>query len=387
MQTESKVLTPPRPDITRASTAGTSVRSWVDESARYFLIAPAILIVLLLAIFPLLVSLYLSFSRFKFVKGGFEVTYIGFKNYEKLLFGSEQRHVLGKFGDVPLIGWLIYAVVIGIMLYLLTQYARSERRTLFGLVMRLITIIFAGGLVLLGLLTLGPGGLPGTLMVTLIFVFGGVTLQYVIGLGLGLLLTQNLPGKRFFRVIFLLPMMITPVGIGFLFKMMTDTLKGPFSPAWLAAGLSDFAMLGQGDTARLAVIIGDTWQWTPFMFIILLAALEGISKETIEAALVDGANRLQMFRFIILPEVIPVSTTVILIRLIEAFKIIDMPNILTGGGPGTATESMTLQAYAGWRSGNLGESAAVAYLLLIVATFCAMVFVNFIRRRLLNWTL
>ena len=143
-------------------------------------------------------------------------------------------------------------------------------------------------------------------------------------------------------------------------------------------------MLGQGDTARIAVLIGDIWEWTPFMFIILLAAVEGVSRETIEAALVDGANRLQMFRSIIFPELIPVSTTIILIRMIEAFKIIDLPNILTGGGPGTANTSMTLQAYISWRSNDLGGSAAVAYLLLIVVTFFALVFVNFIRRRLLE---
>jgi multiple sugar transport system permease protein len=216
------------------------------------------------------------------------------------------------------------------------------------------------------------------------FVLGGVTVQYVLGLILALLLTQNLPGKRFFRVVFLLPMMITPVGIGFLFKMMTDTLKGPFSPLWRAVGLGDFSWIGQGDTARLTVIIGDAWQWTPFMFIILLAALEGVSRETIEAALVDGANGFQLFRYITLPEIIPVSTTVVLIRLIEAFKLIDMPNILTGGGPGTATETLTLQAYVGWRAGDLGGSAALAYLLLITVTFVALVFVNFVRRRLVE---
>src|SRR6185295_10656934 len=94
--------------------------------------------------------------------------------------------------------------------------------------------------------------------------------------------------------------------------------------------------------ARAAVMIGDIWQWTPFMFIILLAALEGISREQVEAALVDGAQRWQLFRYIMMPEIVPVSITVLLIRMIEAFKIIDMPNILTGGGPGTATEPMTL---------------------------------------------
>lgn len=437
MELEHQLAIPHQPKK-KKQTSGIST-SWLDNSARYVLILPAVLIVLVMAIFPLLVSLYLSFSRFKFVRGGFEITFIGLANYNKLFFGSEQRHLLGKFAPLTPLDVLVMALAIGGMLYLMYHYGRSERFRLFGLVMRVVAMIFAGGLLLMLLASLtlagwivwalcvailfyalflytktafyhplgvvvGAGiliwlaarlqtvliipnetGLPGTLGVTLLFVLGGVTLQYFLGLGLGLLLTQNLPGKRFFRVVFLLPMMITPVGIGFLFKMMTDTLKGPFSPVWIAAGLGDFAMLGQGDTARLAVVIGDTWQWTPFVFIILLAALEGISKETIEAALVDGANRFQMFRYLIVPEIIPVSTTVILIRLIESFKLIDMPNILTGGGPGTSTETLTLQAYVGWRSGDLGGSAALAYILLIVATFCALVFVNFIRRRLLDW--
>ncbi len=84
-------------------------------------------------------------------------------------------------------------------------------------------------------------GLPGTLEVTLIFVFGGVAAQYILGLFLALLVTQNLPGKRFFRVVFLLPMMMTPVGIGFLFRMLTDTLIGPIAPLWEAAGLYNFS--------------------------------------------------------------------------------------------------------------------------------------------------
>ena len=82
------------------------------------------------------------------------------------------------------------------------------------------------------------------------------------------------------------------------------------------------------------MIIGDTWQWTPFVFIVLLAALEGLDQEVREAALVDGASRWQSFRHITFPAILPVSTTIVLIRMIEGFKIIDMPNILIGGGPG-----------------------------------------------------
>ena len=133
--------------------------------------------------------------------------------------------------------------------------------------------------------------------------------------------------------------------------------------------------------ARVAVIIGDTWQWVPFVFIVLLAALESLDQEVREAAVVDGASRWQSFRHITSPAILPVVSTIVLIRLIEGFKIIDMPNILLGGGPGTATQSMSLQAYIDWNTLNLGRSAAVAYLLLILVTLVATAYVSIVRRR------
>ena len=197
----------------------------------------------------------------------------------------------------------------------------------------------------------------------------------MLGLGLALLAVQQVPWRRFFRVVFLIPLTITPVGVGYMFLMMTDTSKGPLEPIWVRPRTAELHL---GDRsrglARLAVIIGDTWQWTPFVFIVLLAALESLDQEVLEAALVDGASRWQSFRHITMPAILPVSTTIILIRLIEGFKIIDMPNILLGGGPGTATQSLTLQAYLDWNTLNLGRSAAIAYLLLILVTIVATVY-------------
>ncbi len=359
---------------------------WSDSTVRTTLLLPALLVVLFLSIFPLLVSLYLSFARVDFVRGGIVVKFVGFANYNKLLFGLDQQHLLGKQGTPSLFGWVILVVFVVTMLYLFVQYASSPRRRLFGLIMRVIAIVVATFLAWMMVSTLGEHGLPGTVAVTLIFVFVGVSIEYALGLGLAMLVTQELPGKRFFRIVFLLPMMITPVGVGFLVRMMTDTLKGPIAPFWNLIGLSTFSWADTGAGARAAVLLGDVWQWTPFMFIILLAAIEGTSREQIEAALVDGANRLQLFRYITLPQIMPVSTTLVLIRMIEAFKIIDLPNILTGGGPGTATESMTLQAYNLWRTTDLGASAAVAYLLLVLVTFVATVYVSSIRRRLVGST-
>jgi len=270
------------------------------------------------------------------------------------------------------------------MIYWLYSYTSSGKRRLFGTIFRLLAAIMTAGLVWICVSTLSDTGVPGTMVVTLIFVFVGVFFQYTIGLVLAMLLVQSLPGKRFFRVVFLLPMMITPVGVGFLFRMMTDISIGPFARVWISLGLRDYSWVETGAGARTAILIGDIWQWTPFMFIILLAALEGVSREQVEAALVDGANRLDMFRSIILPQIAPVSLTLILIRLIEAFKIIDLPSLLTGGGPGTATESLTLNAYNEWRALNLGGSAALSYLLLIFLTFVAVLFVNTVRNKIVE---
>jgi multiple sugar transport system permease protein len=356
----------------------------LDNSSRTVLLLPAILIVLFLSIFPLIVSLFLSFARVTFARGGINIDFVGFSNYQKLLFGSQQRHLLGKFSDLSPLGWAIVIGVTGIMLYWLYRYVTTKNMRIFGAFFRLIASILTVVLVWICVSTLTGDGLPGTTVVTLIFVFVGVFFQYSIGLLLALLLVQNLPGKRFFRVVFLLPMMITPVGIAFLFRMLTDTHVGPFAPIWLILGLENFSWVETAAGARAAVLIGDIWQWTPFMFIILLAALEGTSRDQLEAALVDGAKRLQIFRYVILPQIAPVSMTLILIRLIEAFKIIDIPRILTGGGPGTATETLTLHAYIEWRSPNLGGSAAVSYLLLILVTFVAVMFVNVVRQRVIE---
>lgn len=355
-----------------------------SSSPRTVLLLPAILIVLFLSIFPLIISLFLSLARVNFVRGGINIDFIGLSNYEKLLFGSQQRHLLGRFSDLSLPGLVMIAALSGVMLYWLFRYVTSQRRTVVGAFFRLIGALLTVLLVWICVSTLTGNGLPGTMVVTLIFVFAGVAIQYALGLLLAMLLVQQLPGKRFFRVVFLLPMLITPVGIAFLFRMLTDTHVGPFAPLLVSIGLGEFSWVTTAAGARAAVLIGDTWQWTPFMFIILLAALEGTSQDQLEAAMVDGANRIQIFRFVIIPQIAPVSMTLILIRMIEAFKIIDIPRILTGGGPGIATESLTLHAYIEWRSPNLGGSAAVSYLLLILVTFIALMFVNVVRQKIME---
>lgn len=357
-------------------------QAWLDQMAGSVFLLPAVLVVLFLSIFPLIVSLYISLVRLKFVPGGFELTFVGLSNYAKLFVGLDREHFLGVLSLPAWWGWLVMAAVVGWLGRSLLQYLRSGEATPGGLIGR----IASSGIVVLGMglvvSVLGETGRPGTLVVTLIYVFVGIAFQYLLGLGLALLCAQHIPGRRFFRVVFLLPMMITPVGVAYLFRMITDTSKGPLYPLWNALGLANTSWVANPWGARVAVIIGDIWQWTPFMFIVLLAALESLPTEPVEAAVVDGASRWDIFREITWPAILPVSSTLILIRLIEAFKIVDLPNVLTNGGPGTASESLTLHAYTIWRTLDIGGSAAVAYCLLFVVTFIAMTYAGFIRRRL-----
>jgi multiple sugar transport system permease protein len=357
-----------------------------DRSAKFVFLGPAILVVLFLSIFPLLVSLYLSFSRLSFTRNGIDVRFLGINNYQSLFVGSERNHFLGVLNTPSPIGWALVIATALVVGWVVLGSVRAGVKPL-GLAVRVLGgALFIGLVWLLAQAMFSSGGRPGTLFVTLSYVFVGLTVQYLLGLGLAMLVTERLPGRRFFRVVFLLPMMITPVGVAYMFRMLTDTGKGPFVPLFAALGLGDFTWVNDPWGARIAVMIGDIWQWTPFMFIVLLAALEGQDVEVTESALVDGANRWQVFRHITLPALLPVSTTIVLIRMIEAFKIIDLPNILTNGGPGTATESITLQAFFDWRTLNLGRSAALAYILLMIVTVFATVYINVLRPRVARAT-
>jgi multiple sugar transport system permease protein len=350
-------------------------------AVRAAFIWPALLAILFVSIYPLLVSLYISLSRLKLVRGGFEFRFVGLDNFRDLLTGDDRAHFLGVTRSPTPLGWLVLGAGLGLLGWGLYRAWRAGASPV-GMVLRVIGAAAAAAAMWLLVRTLlADGGRPGTAVVTLVYVLVGIVVQFLLGLGLAYLLTQGLPGQRFFRVVFLLPLTITPVGVAYMFRMLTDTGKGPLHPLWVAVGLGDFSWVTTPWGARVAVMVGDIWQWTPFMFIILLAALEGQDQDTVEAAMVDGAGRRQIFRHISLPAILPVCTTVILIRLIEAFKIIDLPNVLTNGGPGTATESLSLHAYIRWRTLDLGQSAAVAYSLLFIVTVAALSFVNLVRRR------
>ena len=313
---------------------------WIDRHSGRIMVLPAVIILLCFAIFPLIVSVYLSLCRFALAGGSFTLTFIGLYNYKRLLFGSQQYHLIGTLKPIEPSGWIAFAVYAVAVLYWLIRYVRTEF-TVLGFIGRLISIALATGLLLALLATLPPHAYQGTLLTTCLYVLFGVTAQFLLGLGLALLCAQPIRGRSFFRVVFFIPLMVTPVGVAYMFRMLADMQKGPLAPVSAALGLGAWSWADQAWSARLMVLVGDTWQWTPFMFIVLLAAIENQPRDQLEAARLDGASGFQTFRDITWPAIAPTAATVVLIRLIEAFKIIDIPNVLTAGGPGLATELMT----------------------------------------------
>jgi multiple sugar transport system permease protein len=221
-----------------------------------------------------------------------------------------------------------------------------------------------------------------TARTTFVFVVGAVALQYVVGLGVALLLNQEIRFRRFFRVVFLLPMMLTPAAVGYVGRMLFNEGMGPINDIIKHLGGPMIPWTSKAPMALPSLILLDTWEWTPFMMIVLLAGLQSLPPEVFESARVDGASDLQIFSHITFPMLLPVSLTVILIRALEAFKLFDIVVVMTGGGPGTATETVTMYAYlVGMKNGNLGYASAIAYSLLIMVTIFSMIFLNILRRR------
>ena len=369
-------------DVVLAETAERESRDeWIDRNSGRIMVLPAVVILLAFAIFPLIVSVYLSLCRFALAGGSFTLTFIGLYNYRRLLFGAQQYHFLGTLKPLQWPEWFAFAVFAGLVIAWLGRYVPTHF-TLPGLIGRLISASLATGVVLAALATVPPGAYEGTLLTTCFYVFVGVVVQFLLGLGLALLCAQPIRARNFFRVVFFIPLMVTPVGVAYMFRMLADMEKGPFAPVAAVLGFSAWSWATQAWSARMMVLIGDTWQWTPFMFIVLLAAVENQPRDQLEAARLDGASNIQIFRDITWPAIAPIAATVVLIRLIEAFKIIDIPNVLTAGGPGLATESLTLHSFIAWRTQDLGGSAAIGYLLLFVSTITCVSFFNYVVR----WT-
>lgn len=205
------------------------------------------------------------------------------------------------------------------------------------------------------------------LRVTLIFVVATVTVEMILGFLLALLLNRELRGKNILRALMTLPLFATPVAMGYLGITLYYEQNGPINEFIRFLGGQGIPWLSSPRWALIAVIILDVWQWTPFVFLVSLAALQSLSPDLYEAAEVDGASGWQLFRHITLPLMAPTLWLILLLRLVEAFKVFDIPTSLTLGGPGRATEVYSLFTYrTALRFFDHGYAAAQGFLLLFI---------------------
>lgn len=216
-----------------------------------------------------------------------------------------------------------------------------------------------------------------SVMVTLIFVVSGVTVEMVLGMLFALLFNRKMPLRSLLRTIMTMPLFATPIAVGFLFFTIF------YEEGGLINGLFHLKIpwLSTPYWALGSIIIVDIWQWTPFCFLIFLAALQGIPNDYYEAAQLETKSHWSVFRFVTLPIIQPTIILILLLRITESFKVFDIPFTLTTGGPGVATQVLTMYAYrVGMRFFNFGYSSAISFILFIIIMAIIMTLFKRIRQ-------
>ena len=289
------------------------LRGLSDRAIAWLFISPTIVLLLAINIFPLLWTVYLSFTNYRANQPGREVKWIGTRNYERLL-GSE---------DV----W-------------------------------------------------------GYMQATAHFLVWTMLLQVIIGLGLALLINRGFRTSGFWTTVILIPMMLSPAVVGTFWTYLYQPQTGIFSyiiNTFVEVGALN--MIGSVSLAPWAIVIVDTWMWTPYIMLLCLAGLRSIPPYLYEAAEIDRANALQKFWYITLPRILPFLMLAVLFRGIENFKMFDMVVELTSGGPGSTTELASInlkrEAFEKWRT---GYASAFAVILFVTVFGLASIYVKALNR-------
>ena len=206
-----------------------------------------------------------------------------------------------------------------------------------------------------------------SLWTTLLFAGVCVAAEMVLGIALALALEHPVRGMSIFRTIFILPMMIAPIAVGLAWRYMFDAQFGLINAALGLVGIKGLTWLADPTLAFIAIVIADIWQWTPFVFIMMLAALASVDSAVIEAARIDGARWWQQIFLVKLPMIMHVIAITLMMRLIDAFRVLEVIYVLTFGGPGNSTEILALHIYkTAFVGQQMGVAAAVSVLLLVV---------------------
>jgi multiple sugar transport system permease protein len=282
-----------------------------DRRLAVAFIAPALLLLLAMSVFPLLWALYLSFTDYSATRGG-SGAFVWFENYTAVLT-SAQVHL------------------------------------------RAVT--------------------------TLIYVVGAVVLQTVLGFTIAYLISRRTHGRGLLTTLFLIPMMLSPVVVGLFWRFMLDAQFGVVNSMLGSLGLEPVEWLTRQRTALASLIMVDTWQWTPFIMLIALAGLTAVPKYLYEAASIDRASEWFRFRTITLPLVWPLLLIAVLFRAIEAFRLFDLVYILTSGGPGVSTETLSFHVYkVAFLGFNTGTASAYGILMVLVVIVLTQLYLRYLNK-------
>jgi len=295
MSEEANTQSTQSPSGTRLS----KVKGLSDRAIAWIFISPTILILLAINIFPLIWTVYLSFTNYRVNRPKKEVEFIGLRNYERILSDS----------DI----WI-------------------------------------------------------TMQATAHFLIWTIILQVVIGFSLAYLINKKFKGNDLWTTIIVLPMMLSPAVVGNFWTFLYQPQIGLFNYVVgfiSGADPSSFSMIGDVALAPWAIVIVDTWMWTPFVMLICLAGLRSIPDSIYEAAECDRASKWRQFWTITIPMVLPFLMLAVLFRGIENFKMFDLVVQLTGGGPGSITELTSInlkrEAFEKWRTGYASAYAVILF--------------------------
>jgi multiple sugar transport system permease protein len=218
-------------------------------------------------------------------------------------------------------------------------------------------------------------------LTTLIFVVGAVGLQTILGFTIAFLISRRVRGRGALTTMFLIPMMLSPIVVGLFWKFMLDVQFGVVNSFLDSLGLGRVEWLTQQRLALFSLVIVDTWQWTPFIMLIALAGLTAVPKYLYEAAEIDRASEWFKFRRITFPLVWPLLLIAVMFRAIEAFRLFDLVYILTGGGPGGTTETLSYNVYkVAFFGFDTGRASAYGILMVIVVTIAAQFYLRYLNR-------
>jgi multiple sugar transport system permease protein len=224
----------------------------------------------------------------------------------------------------------------------------------------------------------------GALWHTLVYAGLALILELLLGLALAMLIDSLRHGRGFFRVAFLIPMLLPPVVAAVIWRLIYNPQFGLLNGTLRMAGFdpSGLTWIASEKTALLSLVIVDVWEWTPFFLLLLSAGLQAIPHEPVEAARIDGASWWQIQSDIILPQLKPVIFLAVLLRAMDLLRIFDQVFLLTQGGPGFATETVSLYIYrTAFRFSNFGYAAAMSVVLLMLATLLMRLLMRVMRIR------